>query len=93
MMPWSENVWSRDTPETAVCNKSFCRHATQYADGLVVNHASTGQSCLDGAVKGGVESSKQLAAYTYLTWVMHHDNMLEALVNPPSFPNFFFGSM
>ena len=93
MMPGSEKVWSRETQETAVCNKSFCRHATEYPDGLVVNHAPFGQSFLDGAVNGQVERSKQLAAYTYLTWLMNDGNMLEALVNPPSFPNFFAGSM
>ena len=93
MMPGSEKVWSRETQETAVCNKSFCRHATEYPDGLVVNHAPFGQSFLDGAVNGQVERSKQLAAYTYLTWLMNDGNMLEAFVNPPSSPNFLVGSM
>ena len=43
-----------ETQETAVCNKSFCRHATEYPDGLV-NHAPAGQSFLDGAVNGQLE--------------------------------------
>ena len=93
MMPGSEKVWSRKTQETAVSNKSFCRHATEYPGGLVVNHAPFGQSFLHFAVNCQVERSKQLAAYTYLTWLMNDGNMLEAFVKPPSFQNFFAGSM
>ena len=89
MMPGSERVWWREGNEMIKCNTSFCRHATQYPDGAVVNHAPAGQSVIDGAINGQVETDKQLAAFTYLTWLMSDANMLKAVVHPPSWPNLF----
>ena len=88
----SEVVWWREGKEMIKCNRSFCRHATQYPDGAVVDHAPAGQSILDGAFDGQVEMDKQLAAFTYLTWMMSDANMLEAVVHPPSWPNSFAGT-
>ena len=81
IMPGSEELWSRESNATVPCNKSFCRHAKEYQDGLVVNHAPADQSLLDGAVNGQVGRSKQLAAYTFLTWLMNDANMLEAVLH------------
>ena len=92
IMPGSQKVWSRDRNTTIMCNRSSCRHGTQYPDGLVVNHAPGGQSMLDGAVNGQIEFSKQLAAYTFLTWLMKDANLLEAVVAPPAWPNLFAGT-
>lgn len=92
IMPGSENVWWREGNEVVRCNMSFCRYATEYQDGLIVNHAPGGQSVLDGAINGQIETSQQLAAYTYLTWLMGDANMLEAVVSPPSWPNALIGS-
>ena len=92
IMPGSQKVWSRDSNETIMCNRSSCRHGTQYPDGLVVNHAPAGQSVLDGAVNGQIEFSKQLAAYTFLTWLMKDANLLDAVVALPAWPNYFFGT-
>ena len=92
IMPGSQKVWSRDSNATIMCNRSSCRHGTQYPDGLVVNHAPAGQSLLDGAVNGQIEVSKQLAAYTFLTWLMKDANLLEAVVAPPGWPNYFQGT-
>ena len=50
----SDKVWWRDGGATVQCNTSFCRHATKYQDGLVVNHSPGGQSILDGAINGQV---------------------------------------
>ena len=87
VMPGSERVWWREGSEIIKCNTTFCRHATQYLDGTVVNHAPMGQSVIDGAINGWLEMDKQLAAFTYFTWLMNDTNMLEAVVNPPSWPN------
>ena len=84
MMPGSERVWWREGSEMIKCNTTFCRHASQYADGTVVNHAPMGQSYMDGVINGRVQMDKQLAAFTYFTWLMNDTNMLEAVVNPPS---------
>ena len=92
IMPGSQKVWSRDSNATIMCNRSSCRHGTQYPDGLVVNHAPGGQSVLDGAVNGQIEFSKQLAAYTFLTWLMKDANLLDAVVAPPAWPNYFSGT-
>ena len=92
IVPGSQKVWSRDSNATIICSKSSCPHGTQYSDGLVVNHAPVGQSILDGAVNGQIEGSKQLAAYTFLTWLMKDANLLEAVVAPPSWPNYFTGT-
>ena len=92
IMPGSEHVWWREGKEVITCNASFCRHATEYEDGLVVNHAPPGGSYVDGAINGNVERSQQLAAYTFMTWLMNGANMLEAVINPPFWPNDFFGS-
>ena len=69
IMPGSEHVWWREGKEVITCNASFCRHATEYKDGLVVNHAPAGGSFLDGAINGNVERSQQLAGYTFMTWL------------------------
>ena len=68
IMPGSEKVWEREGKKTAMCNQSLCRHATEYQDGLVVNHAPAGQSVIDGAINGQIGKAQQLAAYTFLTW-------------------------
>lgn len=91
IMPGSEKVWSRDTAQMIVCNKSACRHGTQYPDGLVVNHAPPGQSFLDGAINGQVDRSTQLAAYTFLSWLMNDANMVDAVVDPSFSPSYFVG--
>ena len=57
-----------------------------------VNHAPGGQSVLDAAVHGLIEASKQLAAYSFLTWLMKDAKMLEALVAPSSWSNYFSGT-
>ena len=90
--PGSDKVWWRDGGATVQCNTSFCRHATKYHDGLVVNHAPGGQSVIDGAINGQVGRPEQLAAFTFLTWLMNDANMLEAVVTPPSWPNLFPGA-
>ena len=92
MMPGSQKVWWRDSHETVHCNRSFCRHATVYHDGVVVNHAPAGQTVFDGAINGQLGRSEQLVAFTFLTWLMSDANMLEAVVNPPSWPNHFSGA-
>ena len=92
MMPGFEKVWWREGNETVKCNTSFCRHATQYPDGVVVNHAPPVRTIIDGAINGQIDKNKQLAAFTYLTWLMSDANMLEAVVNPPSWPNGFPGT-
>jgi len=74
------------------CNTSFCRHATQYPDGVVVSHAPPGSTFHDGAINGQIDKNKQLAAFTYLSWLMRDANMIEAVLNPPSWPNGFIGS-
>merc|ERR1712136_721372 len=81
IMPGSEKVWSRERKEMVVCNMSFCRHATEYQDGLVVNHAPFGSSLLDGLVSGQIERAQQLAAYTFLTWLMKDANVVEGVVS------------
>ena len=72
-----------------MCDKLTCRHGTEYPDGLVANHAPGGQSLLDGAVNRQVGKSEQLAAYTFFSWLMNDDNMLEAIVKPLSWTNYF----
>ena len=91
--PGSDKVWWRDGGATVQCNTSFCRHATKYQDGLVVNHVPSGQSIVDGTINGQVGRLEQLAAFTFLTWLMNDANMLEAVVTPPSWPNLFPGSL
>ena len=54
IMPGSEHVWWREEKEVITCNASFCRHATEYEDGMVVNHAPGGGSYLDVAINGNV---------------------------------------
>ena len=92
MMPGSESVWWRAGNAMVKCNTSFCRHATQYPDGVVVNHAPPGSTSNDGAINGQIDKNKQLAAFTYLSWLMSDANMIEAVLNPPSWPNGFIGS-
>ena len=92
VMPGSEKVWWREGNQVVKCNTSFCRHATRYEDGAVVNHAPFGQTVVDGAINGQIERERQLAAFTYLTWLMNDDNMVEAVLAPGSWPNFFPGS-
>ena len=92
LMPGSDKVWWRDGGATVQCNTSFCRHATKYQDGLVVNHVPSGQSLVDGAINGQVGRPEQLAVFTFFTWLMNDANMLEAVVTPPSWPNLFPGA-
>ena len=87
IMPGSQHVWSRERQEEVFCNRSTCRHGTEYQGGLVVNHAPAGTSFLDGAVNGQVDRSKQLAAYTFLSWLMNDANVIETVINPGSWPN------
>ena len=65
VMSGSERVWWREGSEMIKCNTTFCRHATQYPDGTVVNHAPMGQSVIGGAINGWVEMDKKLAAFTF----------------------------
>ena len=92
MMPGSQKVWWRDGHETVHCNRSFCRHATEYHDGVVVNHAPVGHSSVDMAISSQIGRSEQLAAFIFLTWPMSDAIMLEAVVNPPFWPNILSGT-
>ena len=92
-MPGSERVWWREGSDVVKCNTSFCRHATQYPDGAVVNHAPNGFSLFDGAINGQISMDKQLAAFTYLTWLMSDTNMVEGVLNTTSWPKILTGTV
>lgn len=85
--PGSQRVWWREGQQVVQCNRSFCRHATVYEDGLFVNHAPSGQSSLDGAINGQADSERQLAAYTFFTWLINDANFLDSTVHPATWPN------
>ena len=83
-IPGSERVWWREGRQVVTCNVTFCPHATVYPDGKVVNHAPVSRSQFGGAINGQVSSERQLAAYTFFSWLMHDFLVIEAVIDRQS---------
>jgi len=82
LMPGSRRVCWREGRNVVECNVSFCRHAKLYPDGTVVNHVLYSRSTVGGAINGHVDEEVQLAAFTFLSWLMNDANQIEAVINP-----------
>ena len=82
LIPGSRRVWWREGRKVVECNVSFCRHAKLYPDGTVVNHVPYSFSLMGGAINGHVDEEVQLAAFTFLSWLMNDANQIEAVINP-----------